>query len=58
MYSQDLVDAGRNAGKDIRDAAKLIGGGGGGQAGLATAGGRNPEGLSAALDAMVAAATA
>ncbi|MBR5076619.1 MAG: alanine--tRNA ligase, partial [Bacteroidales bacterium] len=38
MYSDDLVAAGRNAGKDIRDAARFIQGGGG-QPGLATAGG-------------------
>ena len=57
MYSQDLVEAGRNAGKDIREAARCIGGGGGGQAGLATAGGRNPEGLAQAMDKMVSLAT-
>ena len=52
MYSDDLVAAGRNAGKDIRDAAKFIQGGGGGQPGLATAGGKNAEGLAQALDAL------
>ncbi|MBR5724398.1 MAG: alanine--tRNA ligase [Bacteroidales bacterium] len=52
MYSEDLVAAGRNAGKDIRDAAKFIQGGGGGQAGLATAGGKNPDGLKEALAAL------
>ena len=52
MYSDDLVAAGRNAGKDIRDAAKFIQGGGGGQPGLATAGGKNAEGLGQALDAL------
>ena len=57
MYSDDLVAAGRNAGKDIRDAARFIQGGGGGQPGLATAGGKNPDGLKEALDALVAAAT-
>ena len=57
MYSGDLVAAGRNAGKDIREAAKFIQGGGGGQPGLATAGGRSVEGLPAALDALVEAAT-
>ncbi|MCQ2141021.1 MAG: alanine--tRNA ligase [Bacteroidales bacterium] len=57
MYSADLVAAGKNAGKDIRDAAKFIQGGGGGQPGLATAGGRNVEGLKDALDALVASAT-
>ena len=53
MYSQDLVKAGKNAGADIRDAAKCIQGGGGGQPGLATAGGKDVAGLSAALDKMI-----
>ena len=54
MYSEDLVKAGRNAGKDIREAAKFIQGGGGGQPGLATAGGRDSSGLQAAMDALIA----
>jgi alanyl-tRNA synthetase len=58
MYSEDLVAAGRNAGKDIREAARFIQGGGGGQAGLASAGGKNSEGLKDALDALVKIATA
>ena len=53
MYSNDLVAKGKNAGKDIREAAKCIQGGGGGQPGLATAGGRLLEGLPAALDKLV-----
>ena len=53
MYSADLVAAGRNAGKDIRAAAALIQGGGGGQPGLATAGGRLTDGLPAALEELV-----
>ena len=57
MYTADLVAAGRNAGKDIRDAAKCILGGGGGQPGLATAGGKNVEGLKEALDKLVEAST-
>lgn len=52
-YSDDLVKAGHNAGAEIREAAKLIQGGGGGQPGLATAGGKETAGLSAALDAMI-----
>ena len=57
MYSQDLVAKGKNAGKDIREAAKFIQGGGGGLPGLATAGGRNVEGLAQALDTLVEIAT-
>ena len=57
MYSDDLVTAGHNAAKDIREAAKLIQGGGGGQPALATAGGRNTDGLQAALDKMTEIAT-
>jgi alanyl-tRNA synthetase len=57
MYTEDLVKAGHNAGADVREAAKLILGGGGGQPGLATAGGKNLDGLSAALDKLIEAAT-
>ena len=53
MYSPDLVAAGKNAGADIREAAKCIQGGGGGQPGLATAGGKLLAGLSEALDIML-----
>ena len=58
MYSNDLIVSGHNAAKDIREAAKLIQGGGGGQPTLATAGGRNIDGLQAALDKMVEIITA
>lgn len=40
---------GINAGKIIREAAKLMKGGGGGQPFFATAGGKDPEGLEAAI---------
>ena len=53
-YSDDLVAAGHNAGKEIREAARFIQGGGGGQPTLATAGGKNVAGLSDALDALKA----
>ena len=58
MYSNDLVAKGKNAGKDIREAAKLIQGGGGGQPGLATAGGRDTANLRDALDELIKLATA
>jgi len=58
LYSNDLVAKGKNAGKDIREAAKFIQGGGGGQPGLATAGGRNVDGLADALKKLVEVATA
>ena len=57
MYTADLVAAGHNAGKDIREAAKFIQGGGGGQPGLANAGGKNPAGLPDALATLVGLAT-
>ena len=57
MYSSDLVKAGKNAQADIKEAAKYIQGGGGGQPGLATAGGRNLAGLAEALDSLTASAT-
>ena len=55
VLSQPLVDAGKNAGQIIKSAAKHIQGGGGGQAWMATAGGRNVEGLAAAMEEMLAA---
>jgi len=54
MLSQDLVEGGLNAGQMVRNAAKLIQGGGGGQPHFAQAGGRNLDGLSAALDELIA----
>ncbi len=54
MISDNLVnDRQLNAGKLVREAAKLIQGGGGGQPHFATAGGKNKEGLSAAVDKVV-----
>ena len=57
MYSNDLVKAGKNAQADVKEAAKAIQGGGGGQSGLATAGGKNLAGLKDALEQLVALAT-
>jgi alanyl-tRNA synthetase len=50
MLSDDLVANGLNASQIIRDAAKNIQGGGGGQPHFATAGGKNLDGLAKALD--------
>ena len=52
--SDDLVkDHQLNAGQMVREAARLIQGGGGGQPHFANAGGKNPDGLSAAIDKVV-----
>ncbi|MBO5002217.1 MAG: alanine--tRNA ligase, partial [Prevotella sp.] len=54
MLSDDMVKEHRlNAGQLVREAAKLIQGGGGGQPHYATAGGKNPDGLNAAVDKVV-----
>ena len=54
MISDDLVaDHSLNAGQMVREAAKLIQGGGGGQPHFATAGGKNVDGLSAAVDKVI-----
>ena len=53
FLSQPLVDEGKNAGQMIKSAAKNIQGGGGGQAWFATAGGRDVNGLSAAINELL-----
>ena len=54
FLSQPLVDAGKNAGAMIKAAAKNIQGGGGGQPWMATAGGRDVNGLNAAMEELLA----
>ena len=54
MMSDDMVnDHDLNAGQMIREAAKLIQGGGGGQPHFAQAGGKNVDGLGAAVDKVI-----
>ena len=53
MLGDEITACGVNAGAVVREAAKLMQGGGGGQNFFATAGGKNPEGLQAAIDKAV-----
>ena len=53
MLGDDIVAKGVDAGAVVREAAKLMQGGGGGQKFFATAGGKNPDGLQAAIDKAV-----
>lgn len=50
MLTDDIVKEGYNASNVVREAAKLIKGGGGGQPFFAQAGGKDMDGLSAATD--------
>ena len=55
MFSDDMVKEHQlNAGQIIREAAKLIQGGGGGQLHYAQAGGKNIDGMNAAVDKVIA----
>ena len=53
LLTEDLVKSGLNASAIVREAAKAIKGGGGGQPGFAQAGGKNADGLREALESMV-----
>ena len=54
MLSDDMVSShALNAGKMVREAARLIQGGGGGQPHYAQAGGKNLDGISAAVDKVI-----
>jgi len=58
ILSEDMVkNHGLNAGQIVREAAKLIQGGGGGQPHYASAGGKNVDGIAAAVDKVVELAT-
>ena len=48
MLTEDLVKEGRNASNMVREAAKAIKGGGGGQPGFAQAGGKDKDGIETA----------
>ena len=56
--SDSAVAAGVNVGKNIREAAQLMQGGGGGQPHFATAGGKNIEGIRPAVDKLIELLTA
>ena len=53
MLSDELVEKGLNAGQLVREAGKLIQGGGGGQPNFATAGGKDKSGVKRALDKII-----
>jgi alanyl-tRNA synthetase len=57
LVSAVTPGSGKVAGDLIKDAAKAVGGGGGGKGDIATAGGKNPAGLDEALRLALAAAT-
>ncbi len=50
LYTDDMVQKGYDAAKDIKEVSSLIRGGGGGQSFYATAGGKNKEGIDYAIE--------
>ncbi len=52
MLTDDVVKKGYNASAIVREAAKAIKGGGGGQPGFAQAGGKDADGISTAANTM------
>ena len=52
MASDSAVKAGAHAGNLIKNVAPIVGGGGGGRPNMAQAGGKNPAGIDAALEAV------
>lgn len=57
MVTEDLVKTGLNASAMVREAAKAIKGGGGGQPGFAQAGGKDADGISEAYNKLIEAVT-
>ena len=53
MLTDDIVASGHNASTMIREAAKAIKGGGGGQPGFAQAGGKDGDGIITAMTTLL-----
>jgi alanyl-tRNA synthetase len=58
MATDGAMKAGAHAGNLIKEVASLVGGGGGGRPNMAQAGGKNPDGIPAAVEKAVEAAKA
>ena len=50
MATKGAVEKGAHAGNLIKEIAGLVGGGGGGRPNMAQAGGKNPDGIDAAIE--------